>query len=142
VESDLPWIPGAVRAYLLTDAPFAASCGSRVQTRGDSSIVLPYCTVRMVTGTASLGGGTYKPVVQIDAWSLDNQAEDVEIVVWRIAFRASRALETARNVAYQTLHWSTARVLGVNALDPDKSRGDSAPLYRAAARVELSIHNH
>lgn len=140
MESDVPWIPGAVIAYLLTDAPFTSACGGRVKTRGDKSITEPYVTVRLATPMQGLSGGGYKPIVQVDAWSLDLPGIDPERVVWTIASRAARALEAAQNIAYETAHWSAGRI-DVGPLPPDVSRGESSPLYRAVVRAELTVHN-
>lgn len=101
----------------------------------------PYVTVRLVIPMDGLGGGGYKPLVQIDAWSLDLPGEDPEVVVWRIASRAARALGAARNVSYETARWSAGRV-DFGPLPPDTSRGESNPLYRAAVRTELTVHNN
>jgi hypothetical protein len=140
VESDLPWIPAALRAYLLADAPFTAASGGKVSTRAPSSVTEPYVTLQLPTPLGVMGGGGYKPIVQVDAWCDPGGAEDPEVIVWRIALRAARRLERARNVAYQTMRWS-ARVLDAGPLPPDKSRGDDSPLYRAMCRAELTVHN-
>lgn len=140
MESDLPWVPGAIRALLLADAEVESACGGRVSTRANSDVTLPYITVRMPPSSGDMGGGGYRPLVQIDAWSLDNQSEDPEVIVWRIASRSARALRGARNVAYESMFY-TPRVLDMTALPPDVSRGEGNPLYRAAVRAELTIHN-
>jgi hypothetical protein len=141
VESDLPWVPGAVRQLLLADTAFATASGSRVSTRSPGNVTSgPYATIQLPTPLGVMGGGGYKPIVQIDAWCDPGAAEEPEAVVWRIAMRAKRVLETARNVSYQTMHWS-ARVIDAGPLPPDKSRGDDSPLYRAMVRAELTIKN-
>lgn len=140
MESDLPWIPAAVRAYLLADTAFAAASGSRVSTRAPSPVTEPYVTLQLPTPLGALGGGGYKPIVQVDAWCDREATEDPEVIVWRIALRAARRLERARNITYQTMRWS-ARVLDAGPLPPDKSRGDDSPLYRAMCRAELTVHN-
>lgn len=140
VESDVPWIPGAVIAYLLTDAPFTTSCGGRVKTKGDKTIMQPYVTVRLVTPMQGLSGGGYKPLIQVDAWSPDLPGIDPERVVWVIASRAARALQAARNVSYETAHWSSGEV-DLGQLPPDVTRGESNPLYRAVVRATLTVHN-
>jgi hypothetical protein len=142
VESDLPWVPLAVKTRLLLDAPFVEALGSteRIYTRAPGSVTEPYVTLQLPTPLGAMGGGGYKPIVQVDAWRVEAGDEDPETVVWRIAMRAMRALETARNVRHQTMHWS-ARILDAGPLPPDKSRGDDTPLYRAMVRAELTIHN-
>jgi hypothetical protein len=140
VESDLPWVVAAVRQYLLADADFATASGGRVSTRAPSEVGEHYVTIQLPTPLGSLGGGGYKPIVQVDAWCDRVAAEDPEVIVWRIASRAARRLQQARNVPYQTMHWK-ARVLDLGSLPPDVTRGKDAPLYRAMCRAELTIHN-
>lgn len=140
MESDLPWVIAAVREYLLTDVPFTQSSGGRVSTRAPSTVTAAYVTLQLPTPLGELGGGGYKPIVQVDAWCPAGATEEPEAVVWRIASRASRALKQARNVQFETLHWS-ARILDSGPLPPDRTRGDDAPLYRAMCRAELTIHN-
>lgn len=139
VESDLPWVPAAVRQYLLADTPFNQATGGRLSTRA-SNVTEPYSTIQLPSPLAAMGGGGYKPLVQVDAWCDQDAAEEPEYVVWRIAMRAKSALERARNVPYLTMHWS-ARVIDCGPLPPDRTRGDDSPLYRAMCRAELTIHN-
>lgn len=142
MESDLPWVPLAVKARLVLDAPFVEALGSaqRIYTRAPANVTDPYVTLQLPTPLGVMGGGGYKPIAQVDVWRVEAGTEDPEAVVWRIAMRAKRVLETARNVQYQTMHWS-ARVIDAGPLPPDKSRGDDSPLYRAMVRAELTIHN-
>lgn len=140
MESVLPWIPGAVQARLLADVPFTTAIGGRLYTRSPSKVTLPYATLQLPAPLAAMGGGGYKPLVQVDAWRVAEGDDDPEVVVWRIAMLAKNVLDRARNVPYQTLHWS-ARVIDCGPLPADKSRGESAPLYRAMVRAELTVHN-
>jgi hypothetical protein len=146
VESDLPWLPGAVRELLLADGPFAAACPSaRLATSAaPGTVTTPFALMRVVVGSLRpLGGGGYLVDVQLDAFcpKAGYDGEEADRIVWRIAHRATRALIQAKNVPYQTMHWSTRRIPFAGPLDPDKSRGDDATLNRAAARAELAIHN-
>lgn len=143
-ESDLPWVPAAIRAYLLADPQFAALVPGRVGTRLPKDMTLPYAQVRVSGPGPDLGGGGYKPLVQVDGWAApaEPDAEDPERVAWRIATRAAQVLRTARNVPYESMRYSISRILdGPFAPDPDVSRGDSSPLYRAVIRAEVTIHN-
>lgn len=139
MESDLPWVHAAVRQYLLADTSFNQAVGGRLSSRA-AGVTEPYATLQLPTPLAAMGGGGYKPLVQVDAWCDQDSAEEPEYVVWRIAMRAARALQHARNVPYQTMHWS-ARVIDCGPLPPDLTRGGDAPLYRAMCRAELTIHN-
>lgn len=146
MESDLPWVPGAVRQVLLADVPFATACpASRLATgKAPSSVTAPFGLVRVVVGSLRpLGGGGYHVDVQLDAFCPEEGHDGTEAdpLVWLIALRGKRALEQAKNVPYQTMHWSVQRIPFAGPLDPDKSRGESAVLNRAAVRAELAIHN-
>jgi hypothetical protein len=144
-ESDLPWVPGAVRQVLLADTAFATACHHRLATtRAFSDVGLPFGLLRVVVGSLQpLGGGGYKVDVQLDAFCLGAGYADEEPdpIVWRIANRGVRVLQQTKNQRYQTMHWSVSRIPFAGPLDPDDSRGDDTVLYRAAARAELAIHN-
>lgn len=142
MESDLPWVPGAVKSRLLDDAQFLAALGDpeRIYTRAPSDVTRPYLLIRLPTPLGDMGGGGYKPIVQLDAYRAEPGDEDPEIVVWRIAHSVARALRGAKNVPFESLHWS-ARVLDLGPLPAETSRGDASPLYRAMCRAELTIHN-
>lgn len=140
MESDLPRITAAIRALLLTDATFVTASGSRIGTKAPSDVTVPYVTIQIPTPVGAMGGGGYKPIVQVDGWCAIDGTDAPEDAVWLIATRARRIFDTARNVAYQTMHYS-ARSLDFGSLPPDLSRGTSAPLAHAMARAELTIHN-
>ncbi|GAA3877808.1 hypothetical protein GCM10022243_48150 [Saccharothrix violaceirubra] len=141
MESVLPWIPPAIRRLLLADPLFAAAVpGGRVSTRAPGDVTTPFVTIQLPTPLGAMGGGGYKPLVQVDAWSATVGGDDPEGVVWRIAMTAKNTLERARNVPYQSMHYS-CRVLDAGPLPPDTSRGTSSPLYRAMVRVEMTVHN-
>lgn len=145
VESDLPWVPGAVRAALLADTAFATACHNRLVTsKAPSTVTTPFGLLRVVVGSLRpLGGGGYLVDVQLDAFCPEAGYGDEEAdpIVWRIAHRATRVLDRTRNVRFQTMHWSVRDIPFSGPLDPDKSRGDADVLYRAAVRAELAIHN-
>lgn len=140
MESELPWLYLAVKERLLADGAFATASHGRVFTRAGSDVTVPFATIQFPTPLGAMGSGAYRPIVQVDGWCSAGNAEDPELVVWRIAMRAQRVFDTTRNVAFETIHWS-ARPIDAGPLPPDKSRGDSAPLYHAMARAELTIHN-
>ncbi len=142
MESDLPWLIGAVRQLLLADAQFAAACESRLAEFAPSDVTTPYATLQLPTSMGVMGGGGYKPMIQLDAYCVPEGYHGLEAsrVVWRIADRAKRVLDTARNVPYQTMHYS-ARVTDLMSLPADRSRGDANVLRRAAVRAELTVKN-
>lgn len=89
-----------------------------------------------------MGGGVYRPMVQVDGWcpSSGYESEEASVVVWRIASRANRVLKILRNRQYQTMHFS-ARATDLMPLPADTSRGDSTPMAHAMTRAILTIHN-
>lgn len=142
MESDLPWFYQAVRSRLAEDADFMASCGGRLSESLPSSVMQPLATIQFPGSVGAMGGGGYKPLVQVDGWCPPGVFSGLEAsaVVWRIVSRARRVLETTRNKQFETMHWS-ARPVDLQPLPPDKSRGESNPLIHAATRAVLTIHN-
>lgn len=142
MESDLPWVPGALRELLLADIPFKNSVNNKVSTKTPGDVTTPFALARMmVNSVVPLSGGGYKVLVQVEGCCpADYAAEEAELVVWRIADRAKRVLQAAQNVSYQTMHYSM-RTVGMGPLPQDTSRGESNPLERAGVRAEMTIHN-
>lgn len=144
MESDLPWIPGAVRAVLLEDSAFATACFNRVSTsKAPGDVTKPFSMARLVVNSVQpLGGGGYTAWVQVDGYCPDvgYGGEEADPVVWRIVTRAQRVLERTRNRPHQTMHFS-CHPRGLGPLDPDTTRGESTPLARAALQVQITIHN-
>lgn len=142
MESDLPWVIGAVREVLAADALFFSACHERVSEKAPSEVSIPYATIQLPTSIGDMGGGVYRPMVQVDGWcpSSGYGDEEASVVVWRIASRANRVLKTLRNRQYQTMHFS-ARTTDLMPLPADTSRGDSTPMAHAMTRAILTIHN-
>lgn len=143
MESDLPWIPGALRQLLLADVPFKTASHNRVSSKAPGDVNVPFSLVRvMLDSVIPLDGGGYKLLVQAEGLCVASGYgnEEAELVVWRIADRARNVFRTARNVEYQSMHYSM-RPFGMGPLPQDTSRGDSNPLERAGVRAEMTIHN-
>lgn len=144
MESDLPWFHAAVRQRLAADTDFMAACFQRLTEHANqpTNVNVPYATIQFPTSIGSLGGGGYRPMVQVDGWAPDEGYGGVEasLLVWRMVSRAKRALEACQNVNYQTMYWS-ARPTDLLALPKDVSRGESNPLAHAATRAVLTVHN-
>lgn len=142
MESDLPWVIGAVREALAADVPFWEACNGRLSEKAPSDVTIPYATIQIPTSMGDMGGGVYRPMVQIDGWCDGSgyENEEASVVVWRIAARANRVLKTLRNRQYQTMYFS-ARATDLMPLPADTSRGESSPLARAMTRAVLTIHN-
>lgn len=144
MESDLPWIPAAIREALRLDATFTTATLDRISTtKAPGDVTKPFAMVRLVVNSVTtLGGGGYRAWVQIDGFCPDAgyNGEEADSIVWRIATRGKRALEQVRNRPYGSMHFS-CHPRAVGTLDPDDSRGDDVILRRAAAQVEVLIHN-
>lgn len=143
MESDLPFIEEALRALLLADVDFKAASYDRVSSNAPSEVGVPFALARvMVNSVIPLGGGAYKALVQVDGNCVSSgySGEEAKKIVWRMATRAKRVFELARNVNYQTMHYRL-RPVGLGPLPQDTSRGESNPLERAAVRAEMTIHN-
>lgn len=135
-----PWVPAAIRAYLLADAGFVTASASRIGTRLPSDMTKPFVQVRVI-GNISLSGTSFakSPLVQLDCWAAPGGPVDPEIQTWDLAELAGTRLATARNVSYEDMVWA-ARLVDGPIATIDKSRGDSSPLYGSLIRVELKTH--
>lgn len=137
--AEVPWIQGAVRAYLLADAPFAASIESRCGTRLPSDMSKPFVQIRVISNVA-LQRFALSPLVQIDPWVPKDWPEDPELAAHKIAVNAGRLLDVARNITYQGMTWKGEWVSGPIQPHVDTSRGEASPLYGAPIYVELKTH--
>jgi hypothetical protein len=142
-SASLPWIPGAVRALLLADEEFAASCGGYCATRAPADITGPFAQCRMV-GNYSLGGNVgYRPLVQVDGWAPESMSStDPTFAAWNVAANAARVLAAAANVRWQSIDYTARVVDGPMEGAPDTSRGPASPLLRFLVRAELTVHNY
>lgn len=147
MESDLPWFHAAVRELLAADEPFMTSCAERLLGKAPSEVtkgtlVRPYAIIQFPTAIGSMGGGGYRGMVQVDGCCpLDGyDGDEASKVAWRIVSRAKRAFETARNVQFETMRYST-RPTDLMPLPADVSRGEGSPLVRAMCRAILTAHN-
>lgn len=134
-----PWVPGAIRAYLLADTDFATASASRVGTRLPADMTKPFVQIRVI-GNISLSDTSFakSPLVQLDCWAAPGPV-DPEVQAWDLAELAASRLSTVRNVSYEDMVWSSRLVDGPIP-NVDTSRGDSSPLYGALIRVELKTH--
>lgn len=140
----LPYVPGAVRAFLLADAEFRARVVERCSTRAPGDILRPFAVVQSLPSAGGdASGGVWRPIVQVTGWCGKAAGEaaqlDPEFVAWNIAVHAAALLSRARNVAYQNMHWSADPYEGPIRL-LDTTRGDATPLYGQGIRALLKIH--
>lgn len=139
----LPWMPGAVRSLLLADAAFSAACGGWCTPSAPTRITGPFAQVRIAGNYAvDARNSVYRPLIQIDGWAPEDLAgEDPTLATWQIAAEAARILAGARNVAWQSVHYTARVVDGPMVGEPDTSRGPSSALIRHLLRAELNVHN-
>lgn len=118
------------------------ACGNRLSSTVPSTVTQPHATIQFPGSIGAMGGGAYKPLVQVDGWCPPGVygGLEAEAVVWRIVSRAKRVLEETRNASFETMHWS-ARPVDLIPLPPDTSRGESNPLIRAMTRAVLTVKN-
>ncbi len=138
----LPFLPAAVRAFLAAAPDFTALIpAGRITTRAPADAASPFVLVRAAGGAIPIdaSAGAWSPLVQVEGYAPPGGSTDPEVVVWRIAATAAALLSRARNVTYDSMSWS-ARVTDGPFADVDTSRGQSAPLYRALVRAELTLH--
>lgn len=145
----LPWMPGAVRAWLAADAGFMALVPGGLVPRSPGDATRPWATYR-APGNIELdaGAGAWSLLAQVDGWCPAagytypaGQWQDPAIVAWNIAAKAAARLVTAKNVPYLTAHWSIPRVTDGPLEDIDTTRGESVPIYRATVRALMLVHN-
>jgi hypothetical protein len=135
----LPWMPDAVRDYLLADPVFAGVLtASRVAFKAPADVTTPFGVIQ-VPGNNSIDGGgvAWSPLVQFDGYCPTSDPA-ADRIAWDIA--AAAGVLAARNVTYQNVTWSGRLIDGPMKAAPDTSRGESAALARALIRVELTVH--
>lgn len=134
-----PWVPGAVRAFLLADVAFAAACESRCGTRLPDDMTKPFVQVRVSGNIVLTAGFAKSPLVQIEPWVPPGRVLDPEVEAWNLAELAGNLLDKARNVTYSGMTWSGRWVDGPIPR-VDVTRGEASPLYGAPIRIELKTH--
>lgn len=139
----LPFVPSAVRAFLTApSSPFTDLVpAARIATRSPADATTPFVLVRLAGGgfPVEASAGVWAPLVQVEGYAPPGGTTDPEVAVWRIAATAGALLARARNVTYESMAWS-ARLTDGPLADVDTSRGQSAPLYRAFVRAEITLH--
>lgn len=137
----LPYVPGAVRELLASAGPFLALVPAiRILTRDPQDVATPFVILKAPPAIPiNASAGMWSPLIQVEGKCAPGGSTDPERVAWDIAALAAALLSRVRNRPYLTMHW-TARVIDGPMIDIDTSRGDSAPIYRALIRAELTVH--
>ena len=144
----MPFMPAAVRAFLLAQPSFAALIPpERIVTRDlPETISAPCFRVRNATNNAGVSAGSDPllrfVIVQLEAWvpkwDILGGTTDPEEVANDIAMLAGELVGRARNVSFRGAAWS-GRWLDSPTLPVDVRRGVDNPLYPAMARAELTV---
>ena len=133
----LPWIPGAGLEILRADATFMTLVDQRVDSQPPEEKSSPYAVVWPAGNVPDDAGGvSWRPMLQVSAWSPELGDRDAIGVVWQIAARAMAVLAGIESYRYQNFGFGT-RAVGLGYHATDRSRADSAPLFGAYAQVEL-----
>lgn len=140
----LPYVPGAIRSFLLADDAFKARVVERCSTRAPKDVLRPFAIVQTLPSEGgSVSGGVWRPIVQVTGWCGKEAGQtlqlDPEVVAWDIAVHAAALLSRARNVAYSNMHWSAEPYEGPIRLI-DTTRGEATPLYGQGIRAFVKIH--
>lgn len=140
--SELPWLPGVVRAFLMGQSNFTSLIpANRVVFKSPSDVTSTFFRIQVPSpGTMSGDGVAYRPLVQCDAFCPATTV-DAEKIVWDLAATVAWALGRARNVINGTVSFSGRHIDGPIP-DTDTSRGTGSPLARAIVRAELTLHAH
>ena len=133
----LPWVPGAGLEILRADATFMTLVANRVDSAAPDDVTRPYAVVWSAGNVPDDADGvSWRPMLQVSAWSPKLRDRDVDGVVWQIAARALAVLAGVGEYRYQNFGFTT-RAVGMSYHQPDKSRADSTVLFGAYAQVEL-----
>lgn len=135
----LPWVPGAIRALLLTDPVFSAIPG-RVVFDSPPDVTTPYVVIQAPGGFSLSGDGVaWSPLIQVDSYCAITYP-DARKQVWHLVAEAARILGRARNISFETMSYSVQRIVDGPLEDVDISRGTANPLRRALIRATLAVH--
>lgn len=133
-----PWVQGAVLELLRADVDFMTACGGRVDSEAPDDVSQPYAVV-WPPGVVfdDDAGVSSRPMIQVSGWGPKLPDRDVKGVVWMIASHAARVLGSVEVHRWQNYGFGT-RVIDIAPHLPDRDRSDSAVLFGAYTRVELS----
>jgi hypothetical protein len=138
--SELPWLPGVVRAFLMGQSNFTTLIpASRVVFKAPADVTTAFVRIQVPNSAPMSGDGVaWRPLVQVDAYC-PATIQDAEKIVWDLVAAAAWSIGRARNVINGGLSFSGRHLDGPIA-DVDISRGEGSPLSRAVIRAELTLH--
>ncbi|MBF6515520.1 hypothetical protein [Nocardia cyriacigeorgica] len=139
----IPFAPGAVRAFLITQPSITDLVPvEAITTRNlPDPITGPFITMR-APGNVGVDPFLRRPLVQVDVWApkieILGGSTDPEELTWDIAALAGQLLGRTRPQEFRGSAWTAAWVDGpINFVDT--TRGTDMPLFRATVRVELKL---
>lgn len=144
MSTPIPFAPGAIREFLITNDDFSSLVQpSSVTTREMPDVIsAPFVTIR-VPGNVGVDPTLRKPLLVVNAWvpKLEILGGDVDPdeLAWNIAARAGQLIGRARNVKFRESVWTGTWKTGPIVPDPDVRRGPDNPLYRAFVTVEMKM---
>lgn len=140
----MPYVPGAVRRWLLDKPEFVALLhGGTVTTRNlPDPLVKPHVLVATV-GHVGPDPMLRRLLVQVTPWVADRSVtglpEDPDVTVWNLAATAGELLGRAKNIVIDEDHaWSSVWVDGPVQLY-DLERGPDRPLFYAPVRFQIHL---
>jgi hypothetical protein len=139
----VPHLAGAVRAFLLGDASFAALVPGGLLTAAPTDVTKPFAVMLTSATPLSADAGAWRGTIALNGCAtIPSGTTQPLTVAWDIAATAAALFARARNVVYQTIVYSARVTDGPMEMPLDKSRGDAAPVYGVQVRAELTIHAH
>lgn len=143
MTAPIPFAPGAVRAFLITQPRFTDLVPVEAITTRDlpDPITGPFVTLR-APGNVGVDPLLRRPLVQIDAWAprieILKGSVDPEELTWNIAATAAQLLGRAKAQEFRGSAWTASWTDGPITF-VDTARGADQPLFRATVRVELKM---
>ncbi|WP_159840214.1 hypothetical protein [Nocardia sp. CY41] len=139
----LPFMPGAIRVFLIAQPSFTELLPAESLTTRDvpDSIGGPFATIR-APGNVGVDPLLRSPMIQLDAWvpkiEILGGLTDPEELAWDIAAMAGQLLGRARAQEFRGSTWK-ARWTDGPITSVDKTRGADQPLFRATVRFEVHV---
>lgn len=144
MRQPMPYVPGAVRAWLLKQPEFVNLLhGGQVSTRDlPDPLVRPHVLVATV-GHVGPDPMLRRLMIQVTPWApgrdVSGLEEDPDVTVWNLAATAGEMLGRAKNVVLDEQHaWSATWVDGPIQLY-DRNRGTDRTLYQAPVRFQVHL---
>ncbi|WP_280389312.1 hypothetical protein [Nocardia wallacei] len=139
----IPFAPGAVRAFLITQPTITAMVpADAITTRELPDPLDGVCMTIRAPGHVGEDPMARRPMVQVDVWApkieILGGTTDPEELTWNVAGLAGELLHRAPPQEFRGSGWRARWLEGpINFVDT--KRGADSPLYRATIRVEMKM---